>query len=82
MARSQFGVLVHELTHMYNTRDRLEEAIVSPEAEKMLIQEMVDLDAEGSVGNAQSYAAYASAVVADCRSWPMPPTRRNDEVDL
>ena len=67
---------------MYNTRDRLEEAIVSPEAERMFIQDMVDLDAERSVGNAQNYAAYASAVVADCRSWPMPPTSRNDEVEL
>lgn len=76
---SQFGTLVHELAHLYNP---LNMAPPHLDEEKRRIQDVVDLDAEGSVRNAQNYAMYASAVTADCLSWPMTPTRRKDEGEL
>ena len=48
---NQFGVLVHELAHMYG---------VQTDEETFMIQDAVNLDATQSVANAQNYAMYAA----------------------
>ena len=53
LAFSQYGVLVHEMYHLYNTENTLTSEIYD-------IQGAVDLTEEASVMNAQNYALYAA----------------------
>lgn len=63
---TQFGILVHELVHIYNRFDDSWQEVYT-------FDDVVGLDAIRSVENAQNYATYAAAVQAGCTEFPAPP---------
>ena len=55
LASTQFAVLIHELVHLYNTRD-----MGALRGEVYYAQDCVNLDAQQSLENANNWAFYAA----------------------